>query len=52
MPRPSAGGRTGRDRTAERGDAAARVSSADFAIAPLDEADTPRRPGTHLAITG
>ncbi|WP_059009227.1 NAD(P)-dependent oxidoreductase [Streptomyces specialis] len=47
------GGRTGRYRVVGHGDADARVSYADFAVALLDEAaDAPRHRGTHLAVTG
>jgi uncharacterized protein len=44
------GSPTGRYRVHERGDAASRVTSADFAIALLDEIDTPRHHREHLAV--
>ncbi|MGV9770691.1 NAD(P)-dependent oxidoreductase [Streptosporangium sp. NPDC003464] len=43
------GARTGRYRQAA-GDAASRISYADFAIALLDEIDTPRHHRTHLGV--
>ncbi|MCW2878456.1 MAG: hypothetical protein JWQ95_2556 [Sphaerisporangium sp.] len=43
------GARSGRYRTA-RADAASRISYADFAIALLDEIDTPRHHRTHLGV--
>jgi uncharacterized protein len=43
------GARTGRYRTAAA-DAASRVSYADFAVALLDEIDTPRHHRTHVGV--
>ena len=43
------GVRTGRYRTAEA-DAASRISYADFAVALLDEIDTPKHHRTHLGV--
>lgn len=45
------GVRTGRYRTAAA-DAASRISYADFAIALLDEIDTPKHHRTHLGVEG
>ncbi|MCO5998879.1 NAD(P)-dependent oxidoreductase [Actinoallomurus rhizosphaericola] len=44
------GGRTGGYDIREHGDAAARISYADFALALLDEAETPRHHRGHLAV--
>jgi putative NADH-flavin reductase len=41
---------TGRDRIRERGDAASRITYADFGIALLDEIDTPKHHREHLAV--
>ncbi|WP_049580415.1 NAD(P)-dependent oxidoreductase [Streptomyces sp. SBT349] len=46
------GPRTGRYTVAEHGDMADRISYPDFAIALLDEIETPRHRGVHLAVTG
>ncbi|WP_435061679.1 NAD(P)-dependent oxidoreductase [Amycolatopsis thermoflava] len=46
------GDRTGRYRVAASGDPEARVSYADFAIALVDEASSPRHHRKHLLITG
>jgi putative NADH-flavin reductase len=43
--------RTGRYRISDHGDLTARISYADFAVALLDEAETPRHHRTHLAVT-
>ncbi|MET8993444.1 NAD(P)H-binding protein [Nonomuraea wenchangensis] len=45
------GERSGRYEVREHGDMALRVSYADFAIVLLDEAETPRHRGGHLAVT-
>ncbi|RJL27179.1 NAD(P)-dependent oxidoreductase [Bailinhaonella thermotolerans] len=45
------GERTGRYEIRHHGDLADRVSYADFAIALLDEAETPRHHHTHLAVS-
>ncbi|MEO3752960.1 NAD(P)H-binding protein [Streptomyces sp. B6B3] len=45
------GERTGRYRVAEAGDLASRISYQDFAVALLDEIETPRHHRTHLALT-
>lgn len=43
------GGRTGRYRTAAA-DAASRITYSDFAIAMLDEIETPRHRGVHIGV--
>ncbi|MEV5709878.1 NAD(P)H-binding protein [Actinoallomurus sp. NPDC052274] len=43
--------RTGHYEIREHGDAAARISYADFALVLLDEAETPRHHRRHLAVT-
>ncbi|MFF5211238.1 NAD(P)-dependent oxidoreductase [Streptosporangium sp. NPDC000396] len=45
------GERTGHYEIREHGDAAARISYADFALVLLDEAETPRHHRSHLAVT-
>ncbi|MEV5750113.1 NAD(P)H-binding protein [Actinoallomurus sp. NPDC052308] len=45
------GERTGHYELREHGDAAARISYADFALVLLDEAETPRHHRSHLAVT-
>ena len=45
------GDRTGRYDVRRHGDLAARISYADFALALLDEAETPYHRHTHLAVT-
>ncbi|MEO3876329.1 hypothetical protein ABGB18_46835 [Nonomuraea sp. B12E4] len=44
------GKRTGHYEIREHGDAAARISHADFALVLLDEAETPRHHRSHLAV--
>ncbi|MCP2168837.1 NAD(P)-dependent oxidoreductase [Goodfellowiella coeruleoviolacea] len=46
------GARTGGYRVGERADMANRISYADFAIAVLDEVDTPQHHRTHLGVLG
>lgn len=46
------GSRSGRYGIGDHGDAADRISYADFAVALLDEIDTPRHHATHLIVTG
>jgi putative NADH-flavin reductase len=45
------GARAGHYRISEHGDAAARITYADFALALLDEAETPKHTREHLAVT-
>jgi len=45
------GERTGHYGIREQGDAAARISYADFAVALVDEAETPQHHHSHLAVT-
>ncbi|MFC0041791.1 NAD(P)-dependent oxidoreductase [Actinomadura rayongensis] len=45
------GPRTGRYGIRAHGDPAARISYADFALVLLDEAETPRHRGVHLAVS-
>jgi len=45
------GERTGRYGVRAHGDAAARISYADFALVLLDEAQTPRHHRSHLAVS-
>jgi len=44
------GGRTGSYAIGEHGDMTVRISYPDFAIAVLDEAETPKHHGIHLAV--
>jgi putative NADH-flavin reductase len=46
------GGRTGAYRVARHGDAADRLSYADFAVALLDEIETPTHHRIHLTVAG
>lgn len=46
------GSRSGRYGVGDRGDAADRVSYADFAVALIDEIETPKHHRRHLAVTG